>query len=182
MATAPCRMCGPAQSPPVTSDPPFRTNVTTRRREQRGSGKRQPKGDDWSRSTATCGAFATTGPAKPLRRPTSLSAQGVNPPPLVPADQAKPLAGDRHVTPSPAGAMIAAPENAGGAAGPASSRTGPAGPGPRRDARPTAARRQLWLKKPFSTRRAFSSAETSTLAGVSRKVLSAIRCMPPSRA
>ena len=41
---------------------------------------------------------------------------------------------------------------------------------------------QDWLKKPFSTRRAFSSAETSTLAGVSMKVLSAIFCMPPSSA
>ena len=42
--------------------------------------------------------------------------------------------------------------------------------------------RQLWLKKPFSTRRAFSSADTSTLRGVSRKVFSAIFCMPPSSA
>ena len=39
-----------------------------------------------------------------------------------------------------------------------------------------------WLKKPFSTSRAFSSAETSTLRGVSRKVFSAIFCMPPSSA
>ena len=37
-----------------------------------------------------------------------------------------------------------------------------------------------WLKKPFSTRRACSSAETSTLRGVSRKVLSATFCIPPS--
>ena len=41
---------------------------------------------------------------------------------------------------------------------------------------------QLWLKKPFSSRRARSSAETSTLRGVSRNTLSAIRCMPPSSA
>ena len=39
-----------------------------------------------------------------------------------------------------------------------------------------------WLKKPFSISRARSSAETSTLRGVSRKTLSAIRCMPPSSA
>ena len=39
-----------------------------------------------------------------------------------------------------------------------------------------------WLKKPFSISRAFSSAETSTLRGVRRKVFSAIFCMPPSRA
>ena len=39
-----------------------------------------------------------------------------------------------------------------------------------------------WLKKPFSISAARSSAETSTLRGVSRKTLSAIRCMPPSSA
>ena len=39
-----------------------------------------------------------------------------------------------------------------------------------------------WLKKPFSTSRARSSEETSTLRGVSRKTLSAIRSMPPSSA
>ena len=39
-----------------------------------------------------------------------------------------------------------------------------------------------WLKKPFSIRLARSSADTSTLRGVSRKTLSAIRCIPPSRA
>src|SRR5215212_7831873 len=40
-----------------------------------------------------------------------------------------------------------------------------------------------WLKKPpRSMRRARSSALTSTLRGVSRKTLSAIRCMPPSSA
>ena len=38
------------------------------------------------------------------------------------------------------------------------------------------------LKKPFSISRARSSAETSTLRGVSRKTLSAIRCIPPSSA
>ena len=42
--------------------------------------------------------------------------------------------------------------------------------------------RQLWLKKPFSISRARSSEESSTLRGVSRKTLSAMRCMPPSRA
>ena len=41
---------------------------------------------------------------------------------------------------------------------------------------------QLWLKKPFSSSRARSSADTSTLRGVSRNTLSAIRCMPPSSA
>src|SRR5690606_744341 len=41
---------------------------------------------------------------------------------------------------------------------------------------------QDWLKNPLSIRRAFSSAETSTLRGVSRKTFSAIRCIPPSRA
>ena len=41
---------------------------------------------------------------------------------------------------------------------------------------------QDWLKKPFSISLARSSAETSTLRGVSRNTLSAIRCMPPSRA
>ena len=49
----------------------------------------------------------------------------------------------------------------------------------RRLGRPVA---QDWLKKPFSTRRARSSAETSTLRGVSMKVFSAIFCMPPSSA
>src|SRR3954449_13070172 len=40
-----------------------------------------------------------------------------------------------------------------------------------------------WLKKPpRSIIRARSSAETSTLRGVSRNTLSAIRCIPPSRA
>src|SRR5215212_4786321 len=40
-----------------------------------------------------------------------------------------------------------------------------------------------WLKKPpRSSRRARSSALTSTLRGVSRKTLSATRCMPPSSA
>jgi hypothetical protein len=43
-------------------------------------------------------------------------------------------------------------------------------------------RRDDWLKKPFSMSRARSSAETSTLRGVSRNTLSAIRCMPPSSA
>ena len=42
--------------------------------------------------------------------------------------------------------------------------------------------RHDWLKKPLSSSRAFSSAETSTLRGVSRKTFSAIRCMPPSSA
>ena len=41
---------------------------------------------------------------------------------------------------------------------------------------------QDWLKKPFSMSRARSSAEISTLRGVSMKTLSAIRCMPPSSA
>ncbi len=41
---------------------------------------------------------------------------------------------------------------------------------------------QDWLKKPFSISRARSSADTSTLRGVSRNTLSAIRCMPPSSA
>ena len=41
---------------------------------------------------------------------------------------------------------------------------------------------QDWLKKPFSIRRARSSAETSTFRGVSRNTLSAMRCMPPSSA
>ena len=41
---------------------------------------------------------------------------------------------------------------------------------------------QDWLKKPFSIKRARSSAETSTLRGVSRNTLSAIRCIPPSSA
>ena len=41
---------------------------------------------------------------------------------------------------------------------------------------------QHWLKKPFSISRARSSEESSTLRGVSRKTLSAMRCMPPSRA
>ena len=44
------------------------------------------------------------------------------------------------------------------------------------------ARAYDWLKKPFSINRARSSAETSTLRGVRRKTLSAIRCMPPSSA
>ena len=39
-----------------------------------------------------------------------------------------------------------------------------------------------WLKKPFSMSLARSSAEISTLRGVSMNTLSAIRCMPPSRA
>src|SRR6202034_902159 len=39
-----------------------------------------------------------------------------------------------------------------------------------------------WLKKPFSINLARSSAEISTLRGVSMKTLSAIRCMPPSSA
>ena len=39
-----------------------------------------------------------------------------------------------------------------------------------------------WLKKPFSMSSARSSAEISTLRGVSMKTLSAIRCMPPSSA
>ncbi len=43
-------------------------------------------------------------------------------------------------------------------------------------------RAQDWLKKPLSISLAFSSAETSTLRGVSRNIFSAIRCMPPSRA
>ena len=43
--------------------------------------------------------------------------------------------------------------------------------------------RQAWLKKPPpSSMRARSSAETSTLRGVSRKTLSATRCMFPSSA
>ena len=41
---------------------------------------------------------------------------------------------------------------------------------------------QLWLKKPFSMSCARSSAEISTLRGVSMNTLSAIRCMPPSSA
>ena len=41
---------------------------------------------------------------------------------------------------------------------------------------------QDWLKKPFSISRARSSAEISTLRGVSMNTLSAIRCMPPSSA
>src|SRR5207302_4572928 len=44
------------------------------------------------------------------------------------------------------------------------------------------ARRQDWLKKPFSMSRARSSADISTLRGVSMNTLSAIRCMPPSSA
>ena len=52
----------------------------------------------------------------------------------------------------------------------------PGRPGGRR------ASHQYWLKKPFSSRRARSSADTSTLRGVSMKTLSATRCMPPSRA
>ena len=49
----------------------------------------------------------------------------------------------------------------------------PGVPGPR--ARPYA-----WLKKPpLSSMRARSSADTSTLRGVSRKTLSATRCMLP---
>ena len=54
--------------------------------------------------------------------------------------------------------------------------------------KPTCMRRSLraaaqdWLKKPFSISRARSSAETSTLRGVSRNTLSAIRCIPPSSA
>src|SRR5919198_49880 len=39
-----------------------------------------------------------------------------------------------------------------------------------------------WLKKPFSISRARSSADTSTLRGVRRNTLSAIRCIPPSSA
>jgi hypothetical protein len=39
---------------------------------------------------------------------------------------------------------------------------------------------QDWLKNPLSRSRAFSSADTSTFRGVSRKILSAILCMPPS--
>ena len=46
----------------------------------------------------------------------------------------------------------------------------------------TAARAQDWLKKPFSISCARSSAEISTLRGVSMKTLSAMRCMPPSSA
>ena len=42
--------------------------------------------------------------------------------------------------------------------------------------------RQDWLKKPFSISRARSSAEISTLRGVSMNTLSAMRCMPPSSA
>src|ERR671934_2785460 len=46
--------------------------------------------------------------------------------------------------------------------------------------RPGAAASYAWLKKPpRSSRRARSSAETSTFRGVSRKTLSATRCMPP---
>ena len=45
------------------------------------------------------------------------------------------------------------------------------------------AHNHAWLKKPpRSSMRARSSAETSTLRGVSRKTLSATRCMPPSSA
>ena len=65
------------------------------------------------------------------------------------------------------------------------SRQASGGAPPRQDPRRRAgaARRpQDWLKKPFSTSRAFSSAETSTLRGVSRKVFSAIFCIPPSSA
>src|SRR5207253_7996290 len=39
-----------------------------------------------------------------------------------------------------------------------------------------------WLKKPRSSIRARSSAESSTSRGVRRKTLSAIRCIPPSSA
>src|SRR5206468_8839992 len=39
-----------------------------------------------------------------------------------------------------------------------------------------------WLKKPRSSIRARSSADSSTSRGVRRKTLSAIRCIPPSRA
>ena len=53
---------------------------------------------------------------------------------------------------------------------------------PRRSAACTSNDAYDWLKKPFSIRRARSSAETSTLRGVSRKTLSAIRCIPPSSA
>ena len=47
---------------------------------------------------------------------------------------------------------------------------------------PTNPTLQLWLKKPFSSNSARCSADTSTLRGVSRNTLSAIRCMPPSSA
>ena len=55
----------------------------------------------------------------------------------------------------------------------------------RRPGRPPAqaARAYAWLKKPpRSSRRARSSALTSTFWGVRRKTLSATRCMPPSSA
>src|ERR687883_1148202 len=49
--------------------------------------------------------------------------------------------------------------------------------------RPAAVASYAWLKKPpRSSRRARSSAETSTFRGVSRNTLSATRCMPPFRA
>src|SRR5919109_2866160 len=49
--------------------------------------------------------------------------------------------------------------------------------------RPRAAASYAWLKKPpRSSRRARSSAETSTFRGISRNTLSATRCMPPSSA
>src|ERR671937_1572815 len=52
-----------------------------------------------------------------------------------------------------------------------------------REVRPGSAASYAWLKKPpRSSRRARSSAETSTFCGVSRNTLSATRCMPPFRA
>src|ERR671922_1119468 len=52
-----------------------------------------------------------------------------------------------------------------------------------REVRPGVAASYAWLKKPpRSSRRARSSAETSTFRGVSRKTLSATRCMPPFKA
>src|ERR671937_489075 len=49
-----------------------------------------------------------------------------------------------------------------------------------REVRPGSAASYAWLKKPpRSSRRARSSAETSTFCGVSRNTLSATRCMPP---
>src|ERR671934_2593992 len=53
----------------------------------------------------------------------------------------------------------------------------------KREVRPGGGASYAWLKKPpRSSRRARSSADTSTFRGVSRNTLSATRCMPPSRA
>jgi hypothetical protein len=70
------------------------------------------------------------------------------------------------------------------AAGPADPTDGPRAPVGRARRRPLGVDggRYDWLKKPFSISCARSSAEIETLAGVSMKTLSAMRCMPPSSA